>query len=173
MRVMIAGGGTDSFADQPVRHSGHGIGFKGQGGHTLDQGREHRRTGSVATDANHDLRFPVAQQTHAVEDAARQSDQRLKFCSQAYLVELANIDELESVAGLRHQAGFHASSSADETDLGLIRGLKGIGDCQRGNNVAARAAAGNHDPHIPQSISRVRLSSTPMLARVMNRDVPP
>ena len=108
-----------------------------------------------------------------MQDAARESDQRLELGSQADAVELADIDELEGVAGLRHQARFHSLRRADETDFRRIGGLERAGDGEGGNDVAARAAAGNHDPHARQSISRVRLSSTPMLARVMNREVPP
>ncbi len=61
----------------------------------------------------------------------------------------------------------------DKTDLRLVHRFECAGNGQRGNNVAARAAAGNEDPHARQSISRVRFSSTPMLASVKNRDVPP
>ena len=62
---------------------------------------------------------------------------------------------------------------ADETDLRRVGRLERARDGERGDDVATRAAAGNHDPHARQSISRVRLSSTPMLASVKNRDVPP
>ena len=108
-----------------------------------------------------------------MEDAPRQGDQSLELGSQADPVELAHLDEFERIAGLRHQAGFHSPCRADKADFRCVGGLDGIGNRQRGNDVAAGAAAGNHDPHGRQSISRVRLSSTPMLARVMNREVPP
>ncbi len=108
-----------------------------------------------------------------MEDAARQSDQRFELSGEADAVELADIDEFERVAGLRHQAGFHSPGRAEKADFRCVGGLECTGYRQGGNHVAAGAAAGNHDPHARQSISRVRLSSTPMLARVMNRDVPP
>ena len=107
-RSKIDRGGADPLADQPVGQAGHGIRFKGQSGHAPQQCRQHRRPGSISTHTDHHLRLPAAQQPHAVQDAARQRDQGLELGGQADAVELADIDELEGIAGLRHQARFHA-----------------------------------------------------------------
>ena len=146
-RSKIDGGRADPLPDQPVGQAGHSVWFKRQSRHAPHQRRQHRRPGSIAAHPDHHLRLPAAQKTHAVHNAARECNQRLELGSQADAVKLADIDEFQGEPGLRHQARLHSLCCPDETDFRCIRRLEGAGDCQRGDDVSTRAAAGNHDPH--------------------------
>jgi len=60
------------------------------------------------------------------------------------------MDEAQIEAGLGHQARFHTPRGANEEHLGMVALNQFEGHRERGNDVAASAAAGNENAQLGQ-----------------------
>ena len=80
-----------------------------------------------------------------MQDGARQIEEGADACAHADVLELAHVDELQRIAGLRDKARFESARRADEADLCAVLVAEFVGDGEGGDDVAARAPAGDED----------------------------
>lgn len=164
----VDGCGGDEAAHEAVGEAGCGVGFEGQGGDVEEDGGEHGGSAGVAADAEDDVRFDCAQELEAAGDASGEVCEGFGAGEEAYVFELADLDEVEGEIGLGDETGLHASCGADETDLGVVMIAEFAGDGECGDDVAAGAAAGDEDAEI----THVRVGASLRSSTVDSQGVP-
>ncbi len=170
----------DKTRDHSIRESGNQVRLKRQGRRVLQDGRQHRRPGSVAADSDHDIGLKLIQHAGCGKNRARKIESGANARRQADPVQRANFHQLKGKSCGGNQPVLEAARGPDEHHFGLIATLQFLGDGESGDYVAASASARENGSHASKlypsrvhSACLVMLSRTPMQASVINSDEPP
>jgi hypothetical protein len=174
-------------ANRRVTSPGNRVGFHGDDGHAAHKGREQRRAGDIAAQAEHGRRAPAPQNGGAARHRSRQLPECPQRLPRADALEAADVNEFHREAAGGGEARFKAAPGSDEETLVSARAQLG-GNRQQRHDVASGAAT-RHDETQTQvsDLSRrqvrggpqvraarsLTLSSMPHSIKVQINELPP
>ena len=103
------------------------------------------RTGSIASDAEYNMRIEFANQTPACKEAAWNVKHRAQARCHGNIFQRPYFDEPQLKTGRGNHARFHSTRGADKEHFSLVARDELVGHGKGRNNMTACSSAGNED----------------------------